>query len=254
MVAGQQQEKFFLTTQQLEERVRGISRQLISKSVEKVLWGSLQELDRHNHEACKGELRVNLIGAEVAEFVGSDPKYVVIGAWTHDIGKISIPLTTLNKSYSNQFGYWLPSDDEFMRIHPYLGYIHLMRLAEKPSRTWYDGLMKAFGKPSLTENERADLTVGAWIALTHHYWQNDPYPKNLPEAPEILKDLNLVEVANSASRLVTLADQYEACYRSNPKYGRPLNHDEAREEMFNFNPEESHDLIRRLFDEETGIF
>ena len=239
MASGQQQDLFFLELNDLEDRVHGLARRLISKPVRKILWESLQLLNDHHHEAYKGELRVTLIAEQMARFLDQDPKYAVIGGLAHDIGKKDIPLDTLRKSYSRRYGPWLTSDMETMMAHPYLG---------------YDYLMKQSQNTRLSDSDRADVVAGAWIAETSHQRQRNFYPEKLPSPPKELVDSGLLEIVNSSGLIVTLADQYEACYRDNPKFGGPLDHDRAKKEMIGFTSDETtHLLIERLFDEEKGI-
>ncbi len=263
MVAGEQEQLFFLTTEKLEARVSELSKELIPARVERILSGALKELSEYHHEMYKGVCRETLIADRVARFFGNhqepsslkaDRKFSVIGGKTHDLGKIDVYLSTLNKSYSRNFGPWLESDMELMKIHPYMGYNRLMKLSAKSHPLGHGGL-RCFFAGSLTDDERTDLIAGAWMALTHHTEQIDSYPVSLLEIPSELVDAGLVETLNRARLNVVLADQYEACYRNNPKYGGALAHDKIKREMLGFhNNPKTHQMIEQLFDEKTGIF
>ncbi len=244
MVSGQQQELFLLRTGQLESMVRDISSQLLTRPVEKALWAGMEELGNHHPEARKDDLRVTIMAYRGAICLGANPKFPVIGGQGHDIGKINIPLQILNKSYSLAHGEWVyegsDSDMEIMMAHPEQGCEYWMNVAE-----------------GLKGQDKIDILAAAWIALTHHTEQTfKPYPSEFPQAPEILAQLSgLVPIVTQAQRIVSVVDQYGAAYRNNPKFHGALDHDRARAELEkNTNYPEGQEIIKALFNEETGIF
>jgi putative nucleotidyltransferase with HDIG domain len=77
-------------------------------------------LDSREHETSSHSLRVRDLTRLLAEFVGIKPpelEAIAQGALVHDVGKISIPDTILNKP-----GPLTPEEWEIMKRHPEIGY------------------------------------------------------------------------------------------------------------------------------------
>lgn len=178
----------------------------------------LEGLRVHHEPTYSHSLRVGLKASEIAEFMGLNPKPAFYGV-LHDLGKTRVPLEVLGKERG--FG---EHDRMMMKGHTNLGYALL---------------------------SKEHYLFSAWIALTHHRFQDKAYPIELPEKPEFLSDAGRFNL-DLHGRVVALADQYDASHRINDATGgRALSDEEIRERMLKGNMDQSH-LVERLYEE--GIF
>jgi len=190
----------------------------VKKAHRREVMGMLDELKQHYAPAYFHSIRVGLKAKEIAEFMNVDPKPALYGV-LHDIGKSKVPLELLDKGTDfNEF------DREMIKGHTYAGY---MALKEK------------------------GYVFSAWLALTHHRHQRDPYPEALPRLPI---DVSPGTFSNLQmySRVVALADFHDALRRKNDRHGKNgLNEDERKKIMIESNKDQTF-LVRGLY--EGGVF
>jgi HD-GYP domain len=159
-------------------------------------------------------LRVGELGRKIAVFLGLEPKIAFLAGLFHDLGKLGVPLKTLQKT-----GAWTEADAEIVEDHVLHGY-ELLR-------------------------NHFDFT--AEIILLHHSFQENNYPKNLPPYLHGYSEESRALIVEYA-RLLALADVYDALHRVNGKFGRrtPLDATEVRAELKKAFPDQA-DLITALY-------
>ena len=188
----------------------------ISKREQEEVWELLSPIKGYHLPTFNDSLKVGLTSKDVANFMGFEPKIALLSGMLHDIGKVGISIALLNKSEG-----WNDEDYEKMKPHTQIGYDILIPRG---------------------------LIVPAWVALTHHrFKKEDPYPKELPEYPAALQSSSSRLLADMYSRIVSLADQYDAIHRKNDMHGRrPSTQKQIRETLIKGNPDMSH-LIEELY-------
>ncbi len=169
----------------------------------------LDTLREHHPATADHSMRVGLYSKMIADLAHIDPKPAIYGA-LHDMGKREIPLSVLAKVEG-----FNSCDMEVMRSHPELGYQIL---------------------------KDANLHFSSWIALTHHRFQRNPYPISLPEFPEIFRAEGTKLLIGLYTRIVSLADHYDAYHRVNNKTGaiEALSEERIKDMMINGNPDQRH--------------
>lgn len=146
----------------------------------------LKEKDKETYEH---SIRVSLLGLSIAQYVHLDPKALFYAGILHDVGKLLIDKDLLKKK-----GRLNKKDMEKIRKHPEYAY----------------NLLKGIYKFS------------AEIALRHHRFQKDSYPKKLPKS-EISLPITKKRIINYYARLLSLADFYDALTsRTNKRYSENL--------------------------------
>lgn len=204
-------------TKELEQRVTSaLNNDGTSIEEQDEIWELSTPIRLYHPPTFKDSLKVGLISRNIAYFMHVDPKESFRSGLLHDIGKIGIPLELLNK-----FEGWTEEDYEKIKPHTQIGYDILISRG---------------------------LVIPAWVALTHHCCKKEnPYPEKLPDYPSELKSNGKRFVANLFSRIVSLADQYDALHRRNDMNGRePLTQEQVRENLINGNPDISY-LINELY-------
>ena len=174
---------------ELEGRVReAFSQDRVSREEQRRIFGLLENLNGHppTKEHC---FRVCLKAREIAAFFYRPTKHVARGGALHDIGKVRIPLEILKKSeFYDEENPYTPEDHELMKEHTKAGFEILTS----------EGFF-----------------MSAWIALTHHHFQKNAYPLKLPPyTPELISTREYL-TANTNSRIVSIADQWDASSRRN---------------------------------------
>jgi putative nucleotidyltransferase with HDIG domain len=179
---------------------------------------ALLSLLRYRHiPTYEHSIRVANLAATMAEhlaFPGVTPNMMVYAGLLHDVGKILIDPVLLSKDSFNEDDYLA------MEHHSMYGYMMLRSIF--------------------------DLT--AHIVVRHHRYGSRPYPAVLPTLPSDLE--REVEIITEASRLVALADFYDALTTRNNDHNTASNPTQRREVFIRENLYYN-DLIRRL--EELGI-
>jgi putative nucleotidyltransferase with HDIG domain len=159
-------------------------------------------------------LRVGESGRKIALFLDLEPKIAFLAGLFHDLGKLGVPLETLQKT-----GNWTEADAEIVEDHVLHGY----------------------------ELLRNNFGFTAEIILLHHSFQENNYPKTLPPYLHSYSEESRRLIVEYA-RLLALADVYDALHRVNGKFGRrtPLSDVEVRLELEKAFPDQG-DLIAALY-------
>jgi response regulator RpfG family c-di-GMP phosphodiesterase len=162
-------------------------------------------------------IRVGLLGSKIArENPSMDPRALFFPGLLHDIGKITVDPSVLKKT--KDFG---EADMEKMRSHCVSSYQIL----------------------------RGVHDFSAEVALRHHYFQKNGYPKDLPELHTSFSRATETLI-NYYARILALADSYDAASsRANNKFGnecRYLTSEEVRNFMFRENPDQKR-LLEHLY-------
>jgi putative nucleotidyltransferase with HDIG domain len=159
-------------------------------------------------------LRVGELGRQIALFLDLEPKIAFLAGLFHDLGKLGVPLETLQKT-----GAWTTADAEIVKDHVLHGY----------------------------ELLRNNFDFTAEIILLHHSFQENNYPRKLPPYLHGYSEESQALIVEYA-RLLALADVYDALHRVNGKFGRqaPLAAAEVRVELERAFPDQS-DLIAALY-------
>lgn len=132
--------------------------------------------------------RVALTGKKIGEFIHHDPKILFYTGITHDLGKILTNPGSLKKN--TNFG---PKDMKKLENHVKDGYQLLKEIHP----------------------------FSAEILLRHHQFQDNPYPKKLPDLPKQFSRETEVMI-NYFARILSLIDFYDAMTnRKNEKWGKP---------------------------------
>ncbi len=165
-------------------------------------------------------IRVGLLGVKIARHMHLDPKALLFAGTLHDIGKILIMPETLKKTAG-----FNEQDMELMRKHPEYTYNLLRGIHE----------------------------FSAEVALRHHRFQENGYPKRLPKS-KIPFSANTQIMIDFFARILSLADFYDAITsRVNDKFGarRKLTNNEVKSIMLMKNTDQRY-LIEDLY--VNGIF
>ena len=159
-------------------------------------------------------LRVGELGLKIAAFLGLEPKISFLAGLFHDLGKLGVPLATLQKTEA-----WTAADAEIVEDHVLHGY----------------------------ELLRNNFDFTAEIILLHHSFQENNYPRSLPPYLHGYSEESRALIVEYA-RLLALADVYDALHRVNGKFGRqaPLSEYEVRLELERAFPGQT-DLIAALY-------
>jgi len=180
--------------------------------------GFLEMVREHDRPTYAHSVRVGLKAREIAEFMNIDPRPAFYGI-LHDIGKTIIPKEIVGKTEGFDDG-----DMSVMKGHAMEGYRILMD----------KGYM-----------------FSAWLALTHHRYQQNRYPEMLPGLPFALND-GTWSLLSQYSRIVALADFNDALRRRNDKFGKEgMTPGRARRIMLAHNRDQEY-LVRKLY--KCGVF
>jgi len=153
----------------------------------------LRKKDAASYEHC---VRVGSLSRSIARHQHMDERALLFAGLLHDLGKINTPIDTLVKTEG-----WTPSDDAIMQNHVMDGY----------------NLIKG----------RFDFT--AEIILFHHQFQENKYPKELPQ-PLHSYSKETQQLIYESAMVLAMADMYDALHRVNEKFGvkRSLSGEEIR--------------------------
>src|SRR3989338_2135116 len=146
---------------------------------------SLEKLKAHHLPTYEHSIRVGLKAVEIAEFMHLGPRPAFYGV-LHDLGKAQIPLEVLAKTKGFD-----AHDMDVMKNHVQYGYECLL-------------------------NNR--YIFSAWLALQHHLYQKNNYPKELPQKPSIFSERTKLLI-DIYSRIIAIADQNDALKMPNDRYG-----------------------------------
>jgi HD-GYP domain-containing protein (c-di-GMP phosphodiesterase class II) len=194
----------------LEEMVReAFEQEGVDPGKQEIVWGLLERLKKHDEPTYLHSLRVGLISRNISNFMHLQPRAALYGGELHDIGKTEILPEILGKTEG-----FNEKDMEIMKIHPMAGYEIL---------TQYD------------------LNMSARIALLHHRFQNHPYPsvEDMPPFPEVLANDCFQFNAMTASRIVSIADFYDASHRGNDRFEEASSPENIREILTKGNPDQT---------------
>jgi putative nucleotidyltransferase with HDIG domain len=202
----------------LEEAFRERARKIgVGNSYRDNIEDMLNDIKEYHPPTYEHSIRVGLIASKIAESMHLDPKPALYGV-LHDIGKTKIPIEVLGKTKG-----FTKEDMETMKAHT------------------LDGFKILLDK---------DYTFSAWLALTHHRYQDNKYPDPMPGLPVPLSD-NTKVLLSIYSRIVALADFYDALNRPNDKYqdnGLEIN---KRSEMMKKLNKDQEYLLKELFKEKV---
>ncbi|MEK6741843.1 MAG: HD domain-containing protein [Nanoarchaeota archaeon] len=204
-------------TTKLEQIVTvALNREGISTKRRDEIWELLTPIKLYHRPTFNDSMKVGLTSRDVANFMGFEPGAALCSGLLHDIGKVGISIELLNKSEG-----WNDEDYEKMKPHTQIGYDILLPRG---------------------------LVIPAWVALTHHrFKKEDPYPKELPNYPATLQSSSARLVADMYSRIVSLADQYDALHRKNDMHGqKPLTQTQVKETLIKGNSDMNH-LIEEFY-------
>lgn len=165
-------------------------------------------------------VRVGLLSVKIARHMHLDPKALLFAGTLHDIGKILIMPETLKKTAG-----FNEQDMELIRKHPEYTYNLLRGIHE----------------------------FSAEVALRHHRFQENGYPRRLPKS-KIPFSANTQIMIDFFARILSLADFYDAITsRVNDKFGdkRKLAPDEVKPIIIMKNQDQRY-LIEDLY--VNGIF
>jgi len=159
----------------------------------------LQILKNRDQKTYEHSIRVGVLASKIAIYAaqpGISAKMLLWAGLLHDIGKALVPPAVLTKT--SNF-----TKEDFAAMEPHVQY-------------GWDML-----------NNVHDWT--AHIIVRHHQFGPNPYPAELPPLPDYLSDK--AEMIQTASRLLAMADYYDAMmHRNNDKNGtKPLKPKQRRE-------------------------
>ena len=128
-----------------ERRVAdALDHEAVSQFDQQATWHFLRQMRAHDAETYQHSLTVGLIACDLAHLNGLDAKTALLSGLLHDVGKITIPTSILNKQ-----GALSDEDWEVIRNHPRASYSIL----------------------------KGRFPIIADIALIHHQFQDNPYPR-----------------------------------------------------------------------------
>ncbi len=140
------------------------------------------ELREHSIEEFKHSLRVERYAVAISRAFGNynylTNMIIGLSGRYHDLGKMAIPKNILKKRFLRE------DDLKVIREHPITGYELIIRHAP-------------------------ELEMVAQIVVQHHLWQEDSYPKRLPNLPyfAFTKKLSyILSVADSVDARLTRTD------------------------------------------------
>jgi len=160
-------------------------------------------------------IRVGLLSLKIGTYMSLDPKALFFAGTLHDIGKVLIDPEILKKTKG--FG---KKDMAEMKKHPEYAYKILRGVHE----------------------------FSAEIAVRHHKYQEEGYPKKLPK-PKISFSENTKLMIDFLGRILSLADFYDALTsRENDKFGekRKMSKQEAKKILLEKNRDQGY-LIENLY-------
>jgi len=199
----------------LEETFRNLK---ITYPQQESIKSFLTVLKKHDPATYEHCLRVGLLGAEVGQMLGMDPKAFLYPGLLHDVGKAIIDPDILRKTVG-----YTERDHEQMMNHPLYTYRLLQGVHD----------------------------FSAEVALRHHAYQKRPYPTELPKS-KIPFSEETWKLIDKVARIVSLLDVYDAfTTRKNERSGVGLSEEETKKAMEMFVPDQK-ELIGRLY--ERGIF
>lgn len=172
--------------------------------------------DANTYQHC---LRVGLLSRNIGKYLGMREKALFFSGLLHDLGKIVVPIETLNKTDG-----WTEEDTRLVEQHVMKGYEKI--------------------------KGRFDFT--AEIILLHHRFQKKMYPEMVPEHLHNYSEETSKQILEYG-RILALADVYDALHRKNSKYGEKkyLTDEEINEKMLESNPDRV-DQINDFY--RVGIF
>src|SRR3989344_5058423 len=164
-------------------------------------------------------IRVGLLARRIGRFMHLPEKPIFYGGILHDIGKVQVPLETLGKTDG-----WTQQDTENIMPHVIRGYEMLV----------------------------GSLDFTAELIVRHHQYQKNRYPKELPRFRHDYSP-GTEALISMLSRIVTLADVYDAFHRAHDKFEekKALDEREIREKITEYNPDLK-SLVEALYN--AGIF
>ena len=182
----------------------------------------LQIVRNRDEETYEHSVRVALKGMEVAELLELDPKALFYAGCLHDVGKAETDPDSLKKKKG-----FNDKDKKELKKHPLAGYRMLRGIHD----------------------------FSAEILKSHHVYQKDGYPKNMPKSKVEFSKGTEVMIAYY-SRLLGLIDFYDAMsHRKNDKFspGKPRlpTKEEGKKILLDANKDQER-LINSLYDK--GIF
>ncbi len=192
----------------------------VSPENQKSIKSFLELLQKKDESTYEHSIRVGVLGARIARHMHLDPKALLFSGLLHDTGKLLVPPETLKKTEG-----FNEKDRAIMNDHPGHSYELLRGIHE----------------------------FSAEIALRHHRFQENGYPKKLPK-PGLRFSPNTCLMIDFFARILSLADFYDAVTtRVNDKFGekKRMSPDEAKAILLMKNPDQKH-LIQDLYT--NGIF
>ncbi len=185
----------------------------------------LNLLKRKDVDTYEHSVRVGLLCSRVAKHMHLDPKSLFYPGILHDSGKALVPPETVKKTQGTGFN---EKDRALMNKHPEYSYALLRGIHE----------------------------FSAEVALRHHEYQQNAYPKVLPKGIEFSKSTKVN--IDYLSRLLAMVDFYDALTSRINDFTikicgeqRLLNKEESKQVMLDKNPDLRY-LINNLY--ENGIF
>ncbi|MFC1696929.1 HD-GYP domain-containing protein [Nanoarchaeota archaeon] len=203
----------------LEEQLENAFTELEIEEEHRVSIKSYLNLVKINDQATyEHSIRVGLIGIEVAKHMHLDPKVLFYSGMLHDVGKCLVDPETLKKT------------EGFDKTD--------MKKMTKHSKYSYDLL-------------RGVHEFSAEIALRHHKFQENGYPKTMP-IPKVPYKEGTKVMINFYARILGVIDFYDAITtRKNDKFGEVelLDRDKAKSILLSKNQDQRY-LIEDLYTNE----
>lgn len=187
----------------LEEKLENAFVELeISQTNQESIKNYLNILKKKDKDTYEHSIRVGLLGVKIAEYTNLNKKVLFFAGVLHDIGKVLIDSKLLKKTEG-----FNDKDMEEMKNHPEYAYKMLKGVHE----------------------------FSAAIALRHHKFQENGYPKEIPDF-KIPFSENTEESINNYAKILSLIDSYDALKtRINDKEKRRLREDEVKSLLLNKN-------------------
>lgn len=177
----------------------------------------LEILKQKDQATYEHSIRVGLLASQIARHIHLDPKALFFAGTLHDIGKTLISSEILQKKEG-----FNEEDMKEMRRHSEYTYKLLSGIHE----------------------------FSAEIALRHHRYQEEGYPKNLPKS-KVHFSKNTKLMIDIFGRILSLADFYDAITtRNNDKFGeKKLSQYEIKRILLEKNKDQKQ-LVERLYKNE----